>query len=992
MSALTDSRITDRDGAVCWYLQIAGFAWRPFAGAPPPSDADYTDIESIVEVSAGGSDVEPDQGRVRHTPVAVMLAPPDNAQGEAFAQDLRRIRPEGADRQLQLLTTIASTGTAAVEVATSNAAWPATGVFHVDAECFSYTGVAGDGTVGNRYRFTGITRHYRQPASCQTSHLVDEERAQSAWVVSDVVSWRTRPATLYLQLEGGTAWVEWLVGFIDSTPQGDDRGQLRLQIVPWDAALDNEIGGESLVCGLAHGYHLLTVGRADQFYMRQIWREGHAVRERTSQASGQFSQTVYCDTKSYADVFDDGLAADHPRHPDIKVDAGISPDHDNPTVTADDEFTTADPAFPSADIPGPGGAGTLNRSVEVRNVRTEELYTATIDPGAIGDEVLKRWPDDYLAAINSAFSPGTNKGADGVWCDLEITEWLPRFRGPGLSLKLNSTLHKDSVLVVLVSPGVPGRGLAYPLRPVPKDSEVVFERGDDRVKGRIEWGTQVEVGRGRDGGNGRDARAIRPLAEAFYQTGEPVLMLDRLPIATGVATAWSLEWVDEDGAEYSALIRGTVTAAVVDGTTTVGYRLLVEDPDNTPMFGDWPGQPRAILRPAAVWKGADFRRIIVELLVSVEGAGVNGAYDVQPFGLGIPQAAVDVDQILNVAIPAALARWSVTIDKARKVSDVIAEMLQASGYVLQMHLDPVTGARKIRMVQVVRASSVEAMLHLGADEWELDPVPPATDDKVINAWVLHLKAKDGREVTDRWSDTASIRAHRETRSQELDLTGAQIDLATEAASGAAALRSVYGELASAYAWPRRVAAGGVRHPSIVHIDAGDVLTLDSDDLVGYSGREGVSGLAVRIQRCRHDVEHGRSTLTFVYDPAPGTGWNASLYVEAVVSSTKVRVAANEYTETTGPNGETRRDLDFWTVGQSAVMCPRGAWAGLTRTISAINTVNREVTFSAAHGLAVGDSIDPVAYDSAPAAQQALAYQADDALGIGAGPAVAKVYS
>lgn len=970
MSAIADARLQDRDAAPCWYLQIAGLPWRPYAGAAPPADAAYTDVEAIEHVSRGGSTMEPDKGRVRQTGITISVATADHGDLGSMAQDLRRLRPEGARRRLLLLTSVEATGTADIEVTTDNGAWPSAGLLYIDDECIAYTGLAGDGSPGDRWRFTGITR--AQLGTQSVTHFVDEAQAQQTWVVSDVVSWRTRPATLYLQMEGGTAWVEWMVGFVDGTPQGDDRGALHLRLVGWEGILDTELGGDTRVAGLSRQRHLLTVGVADQIVMTQAWEEGHGCATLTKAADAAGSGAITASTGQYDDVFDDSLAAPHPRHPKIKVRQATAPAPMLPTVAGPGSFTVTAPAEPSQNCLA---------SEEVVNETTAEAYTATIDGSALGTEVLLRWPVDYLAAINAAWAPGTNKGVGGAWADVQIQRLDAGTRRPAVSVKLNSTKHAKDLLISWDAQDV-GRLLAYPLRMAAPDVAPLWWTSLEGVS-RLAWEREVRVGRTREPDNGRNVFAITDLAEAFYQSGEPVMLLDGAPAAAGVTFYWSAT-VDERGEERKLTFRGAISGASTEAGVTVGYRVEVEDPTSVPSFGDWPGFSRSKIRPAAVWREADMRRILVEILTSVEGAGVNGAYDVQPYGLAVPSSSVDVDQILSYPIPPALLRWSVTIDEARKASDILVPMLVAAGAVLQMHLDPASGVRKLRMVPVARAADVESVATLAADEWELDLAAPAADDRVINAWVFKLRTADGREVTDTWSDRASIRAHRETRQQTIDLRDARIDLADEAASGAAALRSIYGELDASYAWPRRLAAGAVSQDRLIFVDAGDVITVSCDELVGYDGTEGITSQPVRLQQVEHDVEGGRTQISGALTIAAGAGWNTSLYVEAVVSPTVVRVAANYYTDATGPDGQVQRDLDDWAVGDDAVMCPLGAWAGTVRTITAINTSSREVTFGAAHGLAAGDSIDPPSYTDASAVQKRLAYLADDALKLGAG--------
>jgi hypothetical protein len=982
MSVLADAGLLDRVIFPAWYLEITGFPYRFYSHAsdPPPASADHTDVLAVQAVSRGGSSLEADQGRVRQKPITVTLDRTTYWDVGAAAQALQRLRPEGARRRLLLLTSVTSAGVADIEVQTDNSGWDAAGIIYLEAEAIEYTGLAGTGGPGDPWRFTGITRGALD--TMPASHLVDGAQGLECWVLSDVVAWRTRPAKLYLRNSGATGWAEWLVGFVEGSPRSAAEG-IELRLVPWDAILDVELGGAHLDCGLAHAWRVMTVGHRDQIEMAQIWEVGQAVNVQSGAFAPVAAGAIVANTGPYADVFDITLAATDPRHPSLKVQQAPNVADFNPTaIPAADTFTAPGSPAPNV-LHGPGGGAGLADSVPIVNARTALTALATIDPSAIGTEVTLRWPLDYLSAINAVWAPGTNKGATGLWADGLIIEREQRADGPRLSLKLNSTKHAGKLICRWVSGAILGRSLDYPIRLAPDDSTTWRN-------GTVEWEHDEQLGQESGSANGRRLVEIY-IADAFFQRGEPAITVDSAKTAVGVESWWVVTW-DERGEEREETFRGKITGTVTAGGQTVGYRLEVTSGlQDTPSFGDWPGFGRCRIRPACVWKRADLRRVIVEMLTSVEGAGVNGAYDTQPYGLGVPASAVDAVQILDYPLPPALAVVDITIAEPRKAAEILAPLLVAAGVALQPHLDPETGLRRIRLAQMTRASVVESVATLAVGDWTVDPEVTGTDDKVTNSWTLKVRDSAGVDRLTRWSDRDSARAHGEVRGAELDLREVHLPLADEAASAAAALRSVFGQLRASMAWPRRTAGGAVDQSALLHLDACDVVTVSADELVGYDGAEGVAGIPLRLADIEHDVEQGTSQIEGVLDGLAGTGWAPSLYVEAVIGPTIVRVAANRYTDTEGPTGAARADLDFWTTGP-ATLCPAAGWTGATGTITVINTGTRQVTFAAAHGLLAGDSIDPVVYDSAAAMQRLYAFLADAALGLGAGPAAAKTWS
>lgn len=984
MSQISDARLDGEVIRPAYYVQIAGFATRFYSLDAPPADSDYTDVRSVVSVGGVKSKLDAQKGVVTHSPVDVEIV--DDKMGGAIAsaaRDMRRLRYDGADRNAYLVTTIEATGTADVEIDRDHAAWPATGYLHVGQECLEYTGKAGTGGPGDAWRFTGITRGAL--GTLQRQHIVDARQAWAPVVTSHIVGWRTRPCVIYVRGHrpngGAGGWVEWMAGFIDASPevQTDAAITIRLRVVPWDALIVNgRIGGDELAFGLAQGYHLFTAGICDRITMLQQWRRGEAVTEIATASVLAGSGHLYCATLAYDDVFDLTLTAGEPRRPEIAVSLGNVESAFPDAILSSNEFDMP-AAYPAVAITVPPGS-------VVTNVATSELYQAKVTTAAEGDEELVEWPREALERINQdraggppaedawGWGGGTNKGDNGIWARARVDEFNADYNGPTISVQLNSRYHAGSLDVWFSARSRDGHrdGIGYLLRITDAADAAAQDESDDAR-------FHLTVSGRRDDPADRVTRAIAPIPIAAYARGEPVMLIDRLTVATGKTWDFAVVWTEVDGKEQEWDFRGQVTGDVtnVDGEV-VGYRLELEDVSRVVSFGDWPGFPSARIRPVAAWRGMDPRTIIAELLVSVEGAGVNSAYDVLPFGLGIPEDHVDITQIVTHPIPPTAARWTVAIRKPSEIGKVIGPMLRAMGSALVMAIDPETGQRRIRLTQTGLAASTDSMATLSADKLVVQPWGTTSDESIANSWILKLRTVRQTEYTATWTDRDSVLAHGgEVRTAEEDLSTLDMELARDGTSIAAQLRPTLNEWRALYAWPRKLLAGSALARHAWFLEAGDVVLLSTPHAVEYDGTVGVSAIPVRVSEVSHDLERASSRLVVSYHGGRGTGWAPSLRVETVVSATAVTVEANAYTDAQHRiTGAAQQDLDYWSVGQDAMMVPIGAWSGTTREITAIDTGTRQVDLDGAHGLSVGDSIDPVSYASAPAAHQGYAYLAD----------------
>ncbi|MCF1193246.1 hypothetical protein LRR18_16775, partial [Mangrovimonas sp. AS39] len=130
-----------------------------------------------------------------------------------------------------------------------------------------YTGTAGNGTPGNRFRFTGGQR-----AAARTQvqgHPVDTTRGVQEYVTTEPTAWRGRRARIYVaeiypDNSIGT-WSEYWRGLLDSAPSmsGDT---ITIRIAPMTVALNWQVGQGATAARtrVVPGWHALTRGVASE--------------------------------------------------------------------------------------------------------------------------------------------------------------------------------------------------------------------------------------------------------------------------------------------------------------------------------------------------------------------------------------------------------------------------------------------------------------------------------------------------------------------------------------------------------------------------------------------------------------------------------------------------------------------------------------------------------------------------------------------------------
>lgn len=1003
-------------------VEIAGLPWRycshPATGSPAaiqghPAGGTYTDVEAVTDISPISSKIDLAGGIAEHGSVTVTLArlpghPADPAEilsavgvksATTFAQATASFPVDAAlpfdltvDRDLSGLDLPATVHIGSEAVYVTEAGGSSADPLDVDPY---YIRIGARALGGTRQR----------------AHLAILERGDQPLITApEVVHWRTRPARLLVEdLNRSGTPIEVFRGFIDSTPSPKARSTtIALELVPLTGLLDKtaKIRAPASITRLVEGYHYFAAGAASVFEVYQRMPElGGAVREQTAEDSNLLDVDAD-DAARWAASFDPGLLVHHPRSGAVfiggegrayyvtgtAVDGGAVPE----SLTLDD---------------GPDRRVDTWLRWAVREA-AEAKRATIVDAG--DPPALLVWPgssaeglDGVFGRINDTLDVADHTGVDGAAYGIRLElatgdRTLHMRRNVGRAdrpLRPVVTFNGDAAGE---DPGV-RRYVHRPidtlwptdeLGPAPSRWPTAFQgrrTADTRLLLHypLRWARPGQRSRVVDGvvdgtrfmthvagARPEDWSRVGDIARAFYQRGEPYLLVeDQVDIAAGRIAVRVGERVF--GVEVDAI--DPVVIAVGERTGDTVYRLTVSRPDDVPSFGVW----------SAVDAGVDLVEIFggaeAEALLSAResaGSTVGEALEwllMSPSMLGLTEDDVDVASLHRYVAPwlPTFTLGGIAADPDLTFGDVISSILRMTGTALIMR---VAGDRcRLTRTHVGIEVATEAAGRIDAGDWAVDPAPDwDRDDDLINevtvrhGWNLRpdAPAEFLHEVT--FSDRASITAHDEA-------TGVTIDDYSGVLFGSPAfdLVAMSQRIFRTFSNPRRTWLGRVGTYKGVALGIGAVAIVSSPRLRAYKVGPVVDA-AARVVEQRLDLWRDGCDLTLVHFSAGGAGWAPSARVSEVINATTVKVDANAYSDTVNAvSGLTQQDLDFFSTGDVVKCEPYfNHDLGIIRVISSIDRVDREIVFDGAHGLLVGDSVIPTARPDASTVHRLYAFLGD----------------
>jgi len=944
-------------------LEVDGYPWRYYSHEAPASVANFAQAQAILDVSDSSSRLDLVDGIAETGSVTVRLRYGGNTSG------LLRVGQRGATNATYITAEIESAAAGTTEViSVEDSSWVSSGdTIWIGQEALFVNSVPSGTTINvDRGHLLSETQWHRIDTETQTRPIV----------TSECVSFRTRRCRLRAYAVRGTTvdatGIDIIRGFIDETPRLSDDGlTIEVSIAPDSARLEQKLPSEQgkVSTRLVHGEHYFT-GSSAGVTLFYVVPEGAA-----------FSGTSPSAAIRDARTFEPGIDADEAGQVTDIIDAmfdtawGTEDDRSGRVVYKNHgknrPITNIDTA--NDEITVDGGIFLLN-TFKFKNPKLGHSKSSSWYDGTAAS--LELWPQVMLEAWNADLRPSSIEQAqDGAFADVTLEPTAVRVVG-------NAAF--DEIRVTL------------PARPY------------------VDWGdgADVAVTFSVGGENEEDASigatfAANGIATGFYQSGETEFLL-----TDNISGAGSLPlWVRID-AYVPALGKVSTQAVKVDAITPVtlssgatAYRYNIrsftarvfDGTDVDPLTSRWidnptfpysfcdfdylPPDERCKVTPILMTSGsADLTGTVLEVLQSKYGDGVRGSSDVITDGLGLRSAIeLDEESFTRATTPPGLDQTAFVFNDERTVSDIIGPMLRAAGYALTPRLSLANGRRLLSLVPMRRASSVQSRLELTRADFISEPsVASITDDEIVNRIVYQAPGDDGIRVEFRDVDSIGRNGERQTQDEELIGFAPTGDTIGQAAS---TIQPIALRRFALVGTPRRVIRGSVRLGLGLLVDPGDVITLTHSDALDYTGGRGLSSAPMLVVSVRRDFDSATAELDLVYHGANLSGFAPSLEVVSIIDATTVEVAPNRHTQTANPvNGEAIEDLSYWAAGDVALMVsdPLGAgWpAGYERTVDSIDIAVSEITFTAPHGLSVGDYIRPASYTSASAAHQDYAYLSD----------------
>lgn len=1008
---------------IAWLLEVGGVRYRWYGGpvgCRPPTTAvpgatsvDYGDVEAIVEVGQQ-SDRLAEMGGVSQVGGLTVTLASRGAQagaGDPASVFLRTGHRGVTAAQKAKLTTTIEHGTtvsgSVVYVDRSLSGWPTISanryLFFIGAECFQATG-----TASGPDRFTGVTRGVALSRNSQ--HTVDPARSLAPWVTAHPTTWAGRFARLRAAHVTGKAlvdadYVEVLRGIVDTDPDVSDDGlSVTVHLAPLTAVLKYKVGGDQQTTRLLHGWHRFTAGVASEVVHAQVAEPGAVYADTCAAAYVGPGQEVR-HALTHAAYSDDSLDDGHPRRLPITFGNG------GPSIDV------THPGAPDLDL---AQAPTVATSIGIELTNALAVEVKAFDLSTLTQPVA--WPHAALEAIAGDWSPGVVAGATGAWVDVRPSADGPN--GPVVNALINADIQPAHYVAlhfradwssvderyVDAASSLAGNNYRRDWSEVawygldfadPQESarwaptfggassEAVVEAPP--WTGARGWSRVVDVDRYREGDVGGQSIPIRGIADAFYQVGEPVFLAEDHILGTGVAGSQyvRVKW-HEGGEELSQCF--PVTAVAVQNNpdgNAVGYAYTLSETVRLGIrsFGDWPGEPRAEIRAAAVFSSDPPLTVLLQLLHSGRGNGANDStWDNMPFGGNLRTEDVDQGSFERRSASGIADTWTFVVADEATVEEHVSPVLRATGASLAMRVNPADGTSRLTLVPVGHEHELDTVATITSGDLLVDGRPTTSrDSKCVTKWVLELNfgrdGKPGLVVTYNDTDAIGERGGDNSGSETIKLKGLEVGSVGDAL--AEHLDLIQG-LRKRFGTPRVKYRFSMHGGWAFKLAIGDVIKLTAPDAFGYDGSRGIVALPMRITARTVDWMGGRVEVEAVSYAVKTSGYAPAMRVATVVSGTEVTVSANAFSSATHPTtGATQKDVDFFAVSDAVYCVPRGNWSGKTaRTIATI--AGNNVTFSGAHGLAVGDTVRPQPFDSVSAALKLYAYVADSTGTLGAG--------
>ncbi len=970
----------------------------------------YTNIEGIVQVGSYQASIDPAGGVAQYAPVSVTLKT-DRIRGTLTDPHVifGRTGPRATDVQkAQIATNIPHESTSitiTVDQDFTSLSFPR--VMHIGAETVRVSSATST-TLSITDRGVG-----RTPIQTHRSLLGNTFVPE---VFTEIINFRGRKASLWMgqkRPDGSISnFTEIINGFIESSPSIEEGDSISISLVPLTALVDNVVTDTALKTGLLANYHYFT---------------------------DEVNLLEYAVTNTSREIFTvTGAPATSPMNVNLGTGETFPPAtaFDVSLPNGDNSSTVTHPRYPKIVRPGTRNlilptaittAGEISFDTTNNANTFWESYAgssttrdAMIDPDRTEVKSFKvttglqRFPEiinDILIANRSTTSQGTtgsfvNWTLDQNLTSINLESLVDRASvRPQLTLyssreALNANLYSSNQPVIFNDtirgqyPTDSIRRLYYPIDYALPDEP--FQADPIQINGRSEL-RQPQTTRSFDTDETAGSTInipIRGVARAFYQNGEPfILVKDNLGLPTSetVGISYSLQVVFYDRVndeESSQFFQVTHQSTATFGSTDVGFILHLQRPFTSALrssFGDWEGY-----EPTKIYLATRLNRLspgvaLLRLLQSGGGAQVNGVYDLGQLGLNLKTSEIDVDSFLHYE---SIPNLTIDLDLRNEGADfreLITPMLQAMGAVLVMRRTE-NGNCKIALQPIGLEQANASALTINTGDWLTDD-PPTWD--VYEDIVTQVEVNFDYDVQEEKLTTKRVfnnqeainRYNGEQSKITLDLYGVRsAEIGSTAGDSFSYFLPVITRIFNLLSNPIRLWRGSIGTGQSVLVDVGRYSLVNSPLLKGYGIDYGVENAVGFIQSIRQNFMGEGCEVELIHTGVRSTSWNDSAKVLSTPTTATVTIDQDVFSDTSA-TGASVKDSDFFKIDDVVDYLPPGdhdnAITGLIISAIVDNGTTATITFTTNHGITtLNGTLEPTVYTSATADQKLDAYIAN----------------
>jgi len=977
-------------------------------------------VEAIVGVSDYSAELDPIGGVASYQPITISLGIDRRGGSTDPGVILSRIGPRAEGVEHAFLTEgIDHSATMPQTVGTDrdvSSVYSAGDLAHIGAETFLVSATSATPDISFSARAVGET-------PIQT-HQVSLGGTNAPELTSGICYWRGRRASIWVspgRADGSWGgWVEYLRGFLDSTPSIEEGLSVSLEVVPITALIDQGLTGEvSRQTTLLHGYHHFEEGRNNiTEYALGIHDPalstlpnlvGNGVRDWNHHGAG-VGTVMTSGQHEHAEIFDVTLA---------RADGSLYHEHPRQGSLG---FERNDGTMLKFRVFGYRTVAGVNIGYDMDDPRPMTDYHRSDHGYLLPNREIKRyeetgliaWPSEFIKNFNAA-APSSISGLDGGYVQVRLGEdggrlqlrllpfantrskyhiwfWshpaVVRFVDAGLidfrywsANGSRPPLGERELMAIPIDWAQPSRSnypRHYPHDAASRDAELY----------RRAWQTdEIKL----------QAYNLRDYGLGFFQPSESRLLItDQLPGIPSVAGAnpFHVTVVSYDRRRDDT-IRQTIavthqTVVVYDGVD-VGYQLHVAERQRQDLVEvvDWASRgsdSRTTVALSNQFDSVPAGEILLRLLESGGGGQINGTYDVSAIGLNLPSSAIDEESFLAVSAATRLSDMSFALDGDDvDILDVVEGILKSLGAAIVLRRSGTDNERlKLTLIPVGMEQVSRVQQTIEAGDWIVDPPPSwGVHEASVNQLMISydydpVEAKFLGEVT--VNNERAIQSYSQERlSMDLDLYGATAEsLGQNSADLYSALRPLFTRIFRLASDPVRTWRGSVGFGKGHLLEVGAMVQVSSPHLKSYGDSYGVTDGLGLVRSVRQSLTGEGVDVELLHYGFDARGWNASAEVVAVISVTVLEFASLTYTRGRTPAGDATEDLALFEAGDVIDYLPPGDEDNpTTLTIQSVDLATNRVTFTGAHGVAsaVGH-IEPTSYNNAPSRHQLRAYLAD----------------